>query len=107
MIPPTPSPATPYRTFQRWFLISLLVANAAAFGIAALDRSWLAFGIAIVWGPALNGLFLLTGLITLIARKSKYPALPVATLVLLTIIGPIVLSALLYKLIFTLQLHGC
>lgn len=101
------SPLAPDRTFQRWFLTSLLIANGVALGLAELDRSWIAFGIAVVFGPILNGLFLLVGLIAVIARRKRHPAMPWTAFALCLIGGPIIVCGLISSLIFALGLHGC
>lgn len=81
--------------------------DAVALGIAELDRSWIAFGIAILWAPALNGVLLLVGVVATLRQKKRHPTLPVAAFVLLTIGGPVIICAGVSALIFALGLHGC
>jgi hypothetical protein len=101
-----PSPA-PERIFQRWFLAGLIVANAATFGIAEFDRSWTAFGIAMIYGPIMNGIFLVAGVIAVLVLKKNNQTMQLRRCFLQVIGGPVVICVLVSTSIFALGLHGC
>jgi FtsH-binding integral membrane protein len=72
------SPANAERRFEHWFLASALVANAALYASAAINRSMLGFYICTIYGPALNGALIVVGIVAaiLIGRKKKEFRLP-------------------------------
>jgi hypothetical protein len=89
--------------FQYTFVATLLVANAAAFSFALHDRSWNALRIAILFGPILNGVFLIGGLASAVILKRRGLRMSL----LLAITAPSVATCALFGAILSLGLHGC
>lgn len=53
------------------FVCLAIISNQVALLVAWLDRSWIAFGVAMVWGPALNACLIL-GALLVIPRSRQH-----------------------------------
>jgi hypothetical protein len=98
---------SPEKTFQRCFLACLLVADGIAFAIAAEDKSWRAFGIMFIYGPIMNGIFLLAGALSAIPLKRKNKKMSLPLYLTIVIVGPLIATVALGGAIYSLGLHGC
>jgi peptidoglycan/LPS O-acetylase OafA/YrhL len=89
----------------RFMAVYALVATCVTlyeYSFALQDRSWGALGVAIYWGPAINGVFALIGVVAtcFLPRVDRKYALG------LSVGLPIVLSVLLFLGVILLDLHG-
>ncbi len=89
------------------FVCVVALLNLLALAIAWRDQSWIAFGIAIIYGPILNG-------VLAILSMSAFPLLKRMRLTrslwrhAATSIGaPLAAIAIDYAVIFSMDLHGC
>src|ERR1700748_3819179 len=88
--------------YRRVFITVLVVMNLIALGVAALDRSWGALGIAVIYGPLMNGLL---GFISLVFTV-RLIGENVRSHIVLSIVSPLLAITVDYLIINSLPLHG-
>ncbi len=74
---------------------------------AAADKSWLAMGIALVYGPAVNLLLAVLGASYLAVRRRRKPCLawkPEAMVIVITTLASVFA---IFGAMLTMELHGC
>ena len=92
--------------FALTFVIVVGIANLLALGVAWQDRSWGALAIAVIYGPILNGIFALIGLLAtaFLRRNDQFS---IWRHVVLSLGVPIAAASIDAFIIFSMGLHGC
>jgi len=103
----TQSSSASERVFQRWFVIFLIIMNGVAFAIAAEDKSWLALGILIAYGPIMNGVFALIGGIAAIVLRKRNRTMSLRRHFSIVVGSSLLAGITLCAAISLLDLHGC
>lgn len=95
------------RWFGAFYVLTVVLLNVAAVVVAWHDRSWIAFGIATIYGPALNGLLALISICAypILRRSGESSSLWLHVLICLS--APIAAIVLNCFIIFSMDLHGC
>lgn len=98
--------APPGSRFSRRFLGITIGLNLLALAVAWVDRSWIAFGIAMLWGPILNAVLFLSTLLFL-SRLKAVRGFSFARFFTISLGAPIIAAVVDYFAIFAMGLHGC
>jgi len=98
---------SPEKAFWWCFVPSLVVANGVALAVAAVDKSWTAFGVLVVFGPVMNALFAIVGGLAAWPLKKKNPELHLARHLSITIGSALLACLALCGSIYSMDLHGC
>ncbi len=88
-------------------LIVVSLVNAGLLLVAAQDRSWLAWGIAMLWGPVANGVLSMFSLLCLSRVIAAAQGARVLPYVLAAILLPLVAIVADILIIASLGVHGC
>lgn len=104
--PPDERPFRPRARFYSRFVCLVIVLNLGAILVAWLDRSWLAIGIAMLWGPALNMCLLFSAQLV-IPRAKQHQGFSLGQHQTISIAVPGVAALLDYIIIVSMDLHGC
>lgn len=98
-----PKPRFASFTFSGVFPAIVLAWTTSAIALAAADKSWIALGIAFVYGPAGNGLLALLGTIYLGVRRPRTCGGEAVIMVVCVLASTLAIIAS----IFLMNLHGC
>ncbi len=93
--------------FLRKYFFVVAAVNIAAVAYAAVDGGWGAFGIAIIYGPATNGVLALVGLLVAPYLKSEYPEYSTGEHITVSLALPAAAIFIDWVLISSMGLHGC
>jgi hypothetical protein len=103
---PDERPLRPRSRFYFRFTCLVIALNLGAILVAWLDRSWLVFGVAMLWGPALN-LCLIFGAELVIPRAKQHQGFLLGKHHAISIAVPVMAAVLGYIIILSMDLHGC
>ena len=87
--------------------VLLLVGNLLVLAAAWQDRSWGALGMAVMVGPILNGVFLISGLVAIPFLKRRRQQFSLGRHLALTLGVPIAAVVADFFIIMSMGLHGC
>lgn len=104
--PPAPATSRP-AVFQWPFVVLVIAWTILAIYVANGDRSWGAFGIAIIYGPTVNGTIVLAAVIYGVLRKLANRQASVSVPILTVFLWAIVSCMVIFGAIFSMDLHGC
>ena len=85
----------------------MLAANLLLLGVAYVDRSWGALGIAMMIGPITNGVLAVVGLACLPVLKRRAPGAATGTYLLASLVLPLLAIPTDLFAIIAMDLRGC
>jgi hypothetical protein len=104
--PPDERPLRPRARFYSRFVCLVIALNLGAILVAWLDRSWLAAGIAMLWGPGLNVCLIFCAQLV-IPRAKQHQGFSLGKHQAISIGVPVAAAVLDYIIILSMGLHGC
>ena len=103
---PSEHPPGPRSRFYFQFICVVIGLNLLALLVAWRDRSWIAMGVAVIWGPALNASLFLGALLA-IRRAKQHLGFSLGKHLLISLAVAAVAVLLDYVIIMSMHLHGC
>jgi len=103
-------PGTPRTIAAAAVLIVILVGlNAFLLHVAVGDHSWIAFGIAIFFGPAANGVVMVVSLVCALVVVKRWTGWgwPSILFIVLSVVLPIAAAIIDFAVVHSLNLTGC
>lgn len=102
-------PANPPRAnslFRKFYVVFLLIANLLFLAVAWKDHSWLAYIIAVMVGPIVNGTLVVIGLLAIPFLRRDPTQFSFGRHLVLTVGVPVVAVAVDAVAIFSMDLQG-
>ncbi|HVX59867.1 MAG TPA: hypothetical protein VHC19_04670 [Pirellulales bacterium] len=97
----------PAPTFSGVFLGIVALWTVAAVWAAAADKGWLAMGMALIYGPAVNLLLAVFGASYLATRQTRKPCLAWKPEAMVIVIATLASALAILGATLTMELHGC
>jgi hypothetical protein len=102
-----PPPHKSVKVASTVVIVATVIVNLFLICSAWADKSWGALGIALIFGPAANGIILVCSMIGIPVVRTLAEGSSVAPYVLTGICSPLIAIAIDWAAIFAMPLHGC